>query len=131
MDSTFGIIQIFFFLLCIALGRWQAWWFDIRQKTISHWIWATGYGLALVPVYLATKNIILVAICGAFHLPVFNTALNLSRKVRRSIFYTHPGDKNGSLLDTLWGKSYPVIFFLSIALIIFLEIFLFHNQVHS
>ena len=117
-------IQILFLLINIAIARYQARRFDVQQKRINHTVWAVGYCILLIPVWFIYHNLALVAACGIQHLPVFNTALNLSRKVTRSIFYTHPEDPLGSKLDKLWGKYYPVVFFVSIALLIIIQFFI-------
>jgi hypothetical protein len=120
-----GIIpQIIFLVLNIAIGKYQAYRFDVKQKRINHTTWAIWYCLLLIPVWYFTRNWWLVAACGIQHLPVFNTFLNWFRKPARPIFYTHPEDPFGSKLDKLWGKYYPVVFFISIVLLVILQFFI-------
>lgn len=117
-------IQILFLLINISIGKYQAYRFDVQQKRIKHWLWAVYYCLLLVPVWFLYHNWALVAACCIQHLPVFNTALNWSRKPTRPIFYTHPEDPHGSLLDKLWGKHYPEVFFISLGLLITIQFFI-------
>lgn len=115
------VVEILFLFINIGIARYQAHRFDVQHKRINHTLWATGYCLLLVPVYLYSGNWWLVAACGIQHLPVFNTALNYFRVPRRSLFYTHPEDPQGSALDKLWGKAYPGVFFLCLGLLIYLQ----------
>lgn len=109
----------------ILLGDYQAWRFDWQQSRINHTTWAIGYGLAVFQSFWMFHNLWFIGACLVMHLPVFNTALNYCRKPRRPLYYTHPADPQGSWLDKLWGKSYPIVFWLSIAGLIALIIKIF------
>jgi|GEM_PF-7029926 len=115
-------IQILFVVINIAVAKWQAYRFDHDQKRINHTLWALYYCALLVPVWFWQHNLALVVACGIQHLPVFNTALNLIR--HKPFFYTHPEDPQGSKLDKLWGKYYPVVFFLSLAALVAIQFFI-------
>lgn len=104
---------------------YQAHRFDYDNKRINHTLWAVYYCLLLIPLWFIWHNLWLVFACGIQHLPVFNTALNWSRKETRPIFYTHPEDPQGSKLDKLWGRFYPVVFFISLAALVLVQFKMF------
>lgn len=122
------ILQIACFLLNVALGKYQAYRFDVEQRRINHTVWASLYLLVATQVFWPTHNWFVVGACWLQHLPVFNTALNFSRKVQKpfweQLFYTHPADPLGSKLDQFWGKAYPLVFFLSLAALIIIQFFI-------
>jgi hypothetical protein len=133
-------IQIIFLALNIGAARWQAWWLDVKQRSIKKWQWATAYlFLAFAasggfdiggtdPYWNETGrhynwrplgewwrsiNWTLLSAIILQRLLVFNTFLNYWRIPRRPLFYTNPiwSKKNGSSwLDKLWGDWYPVVF---------------------
>lgn len=119
----------------IVTGRYQANRFDKQQKGISHTVWAIWYTLAVIIIYLFGYGfnwkwigILFAAALVVQRIPVFNTALNFSRRNRMPIFYTHPvwnDKKNNSWQDRIWGKWYPFVFFLSIAILITLQFFIY------
>lgn len=122
------VLQALFFGINVGLGIYQAYRFDVLQKRINHTTWATAYFLAAAQVYWQAHNWYLVGACCLQHIPVFNTSLNFSRKQQRpfwsQLFYTHPDDPLGSWTDQLWGKCYPLVFFLSLIAVIIIQFFI-------
>lgn len=112
-------IEAVFLLINAIIAKYQAYRFDKQQKRINHTLWAFYYACLLVPVQLIYKNWWLTGVCALQHLPAFNTLLNYFRTPRRPIFYTHPEDPEGSLIDRIWGRFYPIVFAVcSVAIIV-------------
>lgn len=105
------LIQVLFFLINIAIARYQAYRFDKLQKRISHTMWLICYTVGTVTIYIPFKNWYLISAALLMHLPVFNTFLNYFRTPRRPFFYTHPDDPYGSIADRWWSDAYPAVFF--------------------
>lgn len=119
------LLQIAFVLINWAIAVYQAHRFDVEQKRIHHWLWATGYCVLVAATWPIHKNIFLIVAILTLHLPLFNTLLNYYRKPRRPLFYTHPEDPNGSVIDKLWGRLYPVVFCASIVFYIVINFYVY------
>jgi carbon starvation protein CstA len=107
------LIQAVYLVLNMGMAKYQAYRFDRQQKRISHTLWLMYYMAACLAIWPLYKNYYLVAALLLMHLPVFNAFLNYFRTPRRAFFYTHPEDPRGSLIDKIWGESYPAVFFFS------------------
>lgn len=119
------LLQIAFILINWAIAVYQAHRFDVEQKRISHWLWSIGYGVLVAATWPIHRNMYLVLAISTLHLPLFNTLLNYYRTPRRPLFYTHPEDPQGSILDKLWMDAYPAVFFASIIFYIVINFYLY------
>lgn len=119
------MIQVVFVILNIGIAAYQAYRFDTQQKRINHTLWAIGYGVLVGVTWPLHHNWYLIAEISILHLPLFNTALNFLRMPRRALFYTHPEDPKGSIIDRFFGESYPAVFFASIIAYIVIQFYLY------
>ena len=117
------VIEILFFIVCYAIGRYQAYRFDKEQKHISHVLWAFYYCLPLAGAWFVAHNLWIIVSCGLMHIPFFNAFLNYYRTPRRALLYINAAGE--SFLDRTWAKVYPFVFFGSLVAIIFLQYILF------
>jgi ABC-type phosphate transport system permease subunit len=109
--------------ICIGLALYQAFRFDVQQKRISHTMWAIWYGIGSLLLLLITFKISWYYISCfilslLYRVVVFNPALNLNRKPKRSFFYTNPSDPKGSVIDKLIGKHYKLFYWACVVLAI-------------
>lgn len=116
-------IQILFALINIGEAKFQAWWFDVKQRKIDHTVWAFQYLLLCCITFFFAHNLWLIAACLIQRLPVFNSFLNYWRIPRRPLFYINP--KGDSWMDRIMGKYYPVFFWLCLAGLIALNLIMF------
>lgn len=119
------LIQLAFIIINISIAVYQAHRFDAEQKRINHTVWLLIY-LALVSVsWPIHHDQYLIYAITVMHLPLFNTALNYFRAPRRPLFYTHPEDPQGSIVDRVWGEVYPAVFFASLICFLTIQIFVY------
>ncbi len=118
-------VGIVFIAFNVGMGKYQAYRFDVEQKTINHRLWISFYCLACLATFIITKNFLTVASCAAMHLPVFTSVLNLCRSPKRKIFYINPADPKGSWFDRTFRKWYKGIFFSSIIIFLILQILIY------
>jgi hypothetical protein len=119
------LIQIFFWVLNIAVGKYQAYRFDKQQKRINHTVWLLYYATVALNAWWLCRSWLVVAALLVLHLPLFNTALNYFRTPRRALFYTHPEDPQGSVIDRVWGDVYPAVFFLTCITYVVLQFYIY------
>lgn len=122
---TKTIIQLAFIAINYAMAIYQAHRFDVEQKRIKHWLWATIYGALVAVTWPIHHNVYLIVAISTLHLPLFNTLLNYHRIPRRPLFYTHPEDPQGSIVDKLWSDAYPIVFFASCIFYTIINFFLY------
>lgn len=122
------IIQLAFVAINYAIAVYQAHRFDIEQKRIKHWLWAIWYGLIVAASWPIHHNLCVLASISNMHLFLFNTLLNFHRTPRRALFYTHPEDPHGSIIDKVWADAYPFVFFVSLIFFIILNFFIYGSS---
>lgn len=144
------IIELIFLLLTIGSARFQAWWFDVKQRHISHFIWACCYCFFAGVVtgafdiggtepywnstgrhynYVSFHDWVASVKWGLFFVLIsqrfvfFSPLLNYWRIPRRAFFYISAG-KGGSFWDDVLGAWYPFAYFVNLAGYITLQFFI-------
>lgn len=119
------IIQLIFWAICLGSARYQAYRFDVLQKTIKHWNWAIAYVVLCLAAWWISGNILLASAVLCLRLPLFTTALNFWRIPRRPLFYTGWEANGGSKFDEIWKDAYPDVFFLTSIAYVVLQFYIY------
>lgn len=120
-------------LTTIAIARYHAYLFDVKQQRIDHTFWAAVWLIAnmvIVGVFAeafneVSKRLLWLLSLIVFRLPSFNVILNYFRRPRKPFFYLDKHkDGSDSGIDMLIKNIYPPVFFLCIIIFLTIQVYL-------
>lgn len=116
------LIELVFICMSIAAARFQAWWFDVKQRSIDHSVWAMiiVFMYAFISACLGNILLFIALICQRFI--IFSPFLNYWRTPRRPFFYINL--KGKSWLDRQLKKYYVPAYKVSLVCYIIIQLFL-------
>lgn len=112
------IAEALVILFNIGMAHYQAYRFDVLQKTINHTARLIGYSLVISlilvsAIWLGWSMVWLWTASMIVHFPLFSSTLNFFRIPKRRWNYHNTSDVGGSKLDQWLGKYYTLAWIIS------------------